>query len=168
MKARTTVAVLLLGAARALANDPPEIQHQPSTCTVDHQPISLCASISDDNQVARARIFFRRTGEKFYSMVEMTFGGLSYCGTLPAPDADKMKTLEYYVQAVDNEFETSRTSTYQIEVKPEGGCDFPPIEKDAARRAAIKVFATHADQGNKLPKGFDPAGVTFVPFNTKK
>jgi hypothetical protein len=167
MRARTTVAVLLLGAASLFANDAPEIQHQPSSCTVDGQPISLCASISDDNQVARARIFFRKTGEKFYNMVEMTFGGLSYCGTLPAPEADKMKAFEYYVQAVDNEFETSRTSTYQIEVKPEGSCDFPPLEKDAARRSAIKVFATHADQGNKLAKGFDPAGVTFVPFNKK-
>lgn len=158
---------LTLPAWAAFANEPPEIEHQPSLCTVANQPIALCAKITDDNQVARARVYFRRPDEKFYSFVEMTFGGLGYCGTLPAPLEGKMPSIEYYVQAIDNEYDSRRTSTYQMAVKTEGSCDFPPIEKDPARRSAIKVYATHPDQGTHLPKGFDPTGATFVPVAKK-
>jgi hypothetical protein len=162
------VGILALSVVRAGANEAPEIEHQPSTCTVGGQPISICASISDDNQVARARIYFRRTGEKFYSYVEMAFVGLNYCGTLPAPIEGKIEKLEYYIQAIDNEYETRRTSTYLLDVKPEAGCDFPPIEKDPARKSAIKVYATSLEQGIKVPKGFDTNGVTFSPVTTGK
>jgi hypothetical protein len=163
-----TSALLWAIAAGAMANEAPEIDHQPSTCTLSGEPISVCASITDDNQVARARVYFRRPGEKFYIFVEMSFAGLSYCGTLPAPLAGKIEKIEYYLQAIDNEYETRRTSTYVLDVKAEGGCDFPPVEKDAARKAAIKVFATSLEQGIKLPKGFDPTGVTFSPVTTGK
>jgi hypothetical protein len=169
MKRTSVVGVgLILAAQVASANEPPEIDHQPSVCTVAGQAISLCASISDDNQVARARIYFRRPGEKFYIYVEMSFAGLGYCGTLPAPLAGKIEKVEYYLQAIDNEYESRRTSTYSLDVKPEGQCDFPPVEKDAARRSAIKVYATNLEQGIKLPKGFDPTGVTFSPVTTGK
>jgi hypothetical protein len=161
-------ALLALVAAGVQANDAPEIEHQPSTCTVGGEPISICASISDDNQVARARVYFRRPGEKFYNYVEMSFAGLNYCSTLPAPLAGKIEKIEYYLQAIDNEYETRRTSTYSLDVKTESGCDFPPIEKDAARRSAIKVYATSLEQGIKVPKGFDPTGVTFSPVTTGK
>jgi hypothetical protein len=42
-------------------------------------------------------------------------------------------------------------------------CEFPPVEKDAARAAAIVVHATHARQGKKLDDAFVAAGVSFVP-----
>jgi hypothetical protein len=168
MRLRAAVALLVLAGGTVSANEPPAVEHQPSLCTVSGQPISVCASVSDDNQVARSRVYFRRANEKFYSYVEMSFGGLGYCGTLPAPQPGKMDKLEYYVQAIDNEYESQRTSTFQIDVKKEGVCDFPPVEKDAARRSAIKVYATHLDQGIRLPKGFDPTGVTFVPITTGK
>ena len=65
----------------------------------------------------------------------MTFGGINYCGTLPAPREGKLKVIEYYVQAVDDAFQAQRTSTFQLSVVPEGKCEFPPIEKDAKRAA---------------------------------
>jgi hypothetical protein len=161
-------AALLVVAARAIAaNQAPEIDHHPSPCTLADQAISLCASISDDGQVAHARIWFRREGETFYSFVEMSFGGLNYCGTLPAPRAGKVQKLEYYIQAIDEQFEAARTSTYLVQVQPEGTCEFPPLEKDAARRAAITVYASNKKQGKKVPDGFEAAGVTFVPIEGK-
>jgi hypothetical protein len=163
MRIPAALAAVALVAAPALANDAPVIEYQPSPCTVVNQAIAICAKISDDNQVARARTYFRRAGEKFYSYVEMGFSGLGYCGTLPAPLEGKLQAIEYYVQGIDNEYESSRTSTYEMAVKAEGTCDFPPVEKDAGRRASIKVYATSLEQGNHLPKGFDPNGVTFVP-----
>jgi hypothetical protein len=93
----------------------------------------------------------------------MSFQGLNYCGTVPGPREGKIKTLEYYVQAIDDQFQPQRTSTYQMSVQPEGVCEFPPLEKDAKRAAAIRVFASNRNQGNKLPDDFVAAGVTFVP-----
>jgi hypothetical protein len=97
----------------------------------------------------------------------MAFTGLSYCGTLPAPLEGKLATVEYYVQAVDDQYQPKRTSTYQINVQPEGVCEFPPLEKDAVRAAAIKVFATNKKQGKKLDDAFSGVGVSFVPVATK-
>ena len=66
-------------------------------------------------------------------------------------------------QAIDDQLDTQRTSTFQLGVQPESLCEFPPVETNAARAAAITVYATDRKQGNKLPEAFLGAGVTFVP-----
>jgi hypothetical protein len=159
-----TLAFFLLvvpGGARA-ASDPPAVEHQPALCTVREKPISLCAAISDDGSIAAARLYFRREGEDYYAFVDMTFTGISYCGTLPAP-RDKTKAIEYYVQAIDDEYQPTRTSTFRLPVQPEGLCEFAPVEKDAAKAASIRVYATNRKQGKKIDSGFVADGVTFVP-----
>jgi hypothetical protein len=153
--------LLLLPAGHARADDPPAVDHQPALCTVPEKPISLCAAISDDGTVATARLYFRRTGEDYYAFVNMAFTGVNYCGTIPGP-REKTKAIEYYVQAVDNAYQPQRTSTFRLAVQPEGVCEFPPIEKDPAKAANIRVLATNRKQGKKLDDGFDPTGVTFV------
>jgi hypothetical protein len=145
--------------------EPPSVDHQPSPCTVPDKPASLCATITDDGQVAAARIYFRPAGEKFYSFVDMAFGGLSFCGTLPAPRGGKVQTVEYYVQAVDDRYESQRTSTFNLEVKSD--CEFPPLEKDSVKASSIVVHATNQKQGKKLPDEFVSTGVSFVPVATK-
>jgi hypothetical protein len=162
---RVLAGLLLLGfAARSAADDPPHIEHQPSPCTIPEKPISLCATVTDDGQVAKARIYFKPAGDKFYSFVEMVFGGINFCGTLPAPHEGKVKVIEYYVQATDDQFQAQRTSTYQMNVQPEGQCEFPPLEKDPARGAAVRVYATNKKQGKKTPEGFQATGVSFIPL----
>jgi hypothetical protein len=153
--------VLALGLARGASAEAPNVDHQPSPCMLPEKPASLCASITDDGQIAAARIYFRPAGEKFYSFVDMVFGGLSFCGTIPGARAGKVQVLEYYVQAVDDQYESQRTSTFNMELKPE--CEFAPVEKDPARAANIKVHATNQKQGKKLPEEFVPTGVSFVP-----
>jgi hypothetical protein len=172
VRARLLPALLLallamLGALAARADDPPVIEHQPSPCAIPGRAISLCAAAFDDSAVAKARIYFRAAGADFYSFVDMVFGGLNYCGTLPAPREGKVKTIEYYVQAVDDQYQAQRTSTYQMAVQPEGVCEFPPLEKDAAKAASIKVFATNRKQGSKLDDAFVSTGVSFVPVAGK-
>ena len=152
----------------AAADDPPVVDHQPVPCTFAGKAISLCASVSDDNEVAKARIYFRRSGEDYYNFVDMQFSGTNYCGTLPAPLEGKVTAIEYYIQAVDNAYQPTRTSTFQMNVQAEGVCEFPPIEKDAAKAASIRVFATHKKQGKKLDEAFSSAGVTFVPITPSK
>jgi hypothetical protein len=154
-------ALIVLALARAASAEAPNVDHQPSPCMVPEKPASLCASITDDGQVAAARIYFRPAGEKFYSFVDMVFGGLSFCGTVPGTRAGKVQVVEYYVQAVDDQYESQRTSTFNMEVKPE--CEFAPVEKDPARAAAIVVHATNQKQGKKLPEEFVATGVSFVP-----
>jgi hypothetical protein len=154
---------LLLAPLAARADDPPSVEFQPTPCSVPDKPIRLCASVADDNQVGAARIYFRPAGEKYFSFVDMAFGGINYCGTIPAPREGKVKTLEYYVQAMDNAYQAQRTSTYQLAIQAEGVCQFPPVETDAARVSSIKVYATSDKQGKKLPDEFSETGVTFVP-----
>jgi hypothetical protein len=162
MKAACRAALALLALPGVLRADPPQVEHQPAPCSVPGRPISLCATVTDDVQVARARIYFRPAGARFYSYVEMEFGGITYCGTLPAPREGKLKAIDYYVQAIDEQFESARTSTYQLAVQPEGMCEFPAVEKDPARAGAIVVHATNRKQGKKLPDGFIAAGVTVA------
>lgn len=157
---------LLVIPAPAGADDPPVIDHQPVPCAVPEKAITLCAAISDDNQVATARVYFRRAGEDFYQFVDMAFAGLSYCGTIPGPRAGKIRAIEYYLQAVDDQFQPTRTSTFNMVVQPEGVCEFPPTA-DPKKAGAIKVFATNRKQGNKLDSAFVQTGVTFVAVQSR-
>jgi hypothetical protein len=162
MRVLALVAVASVALVPFAGAEPPSVEHQPSPCTVPEKPAKLCATITDDGQVAAARIYFRPSGEKFYSFVDMTFGGLSFCGSLPAPRDGKVQSIEYYVQAVDDQYESQRTSTFNLAVSAE--CEFPPVEKDPGQAApAIVVHATNQKQGKKLPEEFVAAGVSFVP-----
>ncbi len=153
------LAAALLWPFPAAGGEAPGIDHQQALCTVPEKPLSLCATISDDGDVQVARLYFRKPGDKYYAFVDMAFTGVNYCATVPAPRR-KTKGIEYYLQATDDEYETARTSTFLIRVEP--ACDFPPLEKDPAKAAGIKVFATHKKQGRKLSKAFVATGVTFV------
>ena len=160
---RPVLAALALLLPAAVLADPPVVEHQPSPCTVAEKPISLCATITDDTQVAKARLYFRVANDKYWNVVDMVFGGISFCGTVPPPHA-KVQALEYYIQGIDDTYDQQRTSTYQLRVQTEDQCGFPPLETDAAKAAAIKVYATHKKQGKKLDDdAFNTTGVTFVP-----
>jgi len=160
----TLLATALLSlSAPVRADDPPTVDHQPVPCTVPGQAIALCGAIADDAMVGAARVYFRPVKETMYFYVNMTFLGLQYCATLPAPREGKVTGIEYYLQATDDQYQTQRTSTYLLSVQPEASCGFPPLEKDPERARAIQVFATHKKQGRKLPDEFDSTGVTFVP-----
>jgi hypothetical protein len=159
---RAGIALAAALAAATARAEPPQVDHQPAPCSLPGRAVSLCATITDDGQVAKARIYFRPTGEKFYSYVDMEFGGLSFCGTLPAPREGKVKSIDYYVQAIDDQLDSQRTSTFTLAVQPENACEFPAVEKDAARAQSIVVHLTNRKQGKKLPDGFLAAGVTVV------
>jgi hypothetical protein len=169
---RTILGLGLLVVAGALvgplhADDLPEIEHQPSPCIVPDEPYRLCAKVSDDAGVGKARVYFRRAGETYYAFVDMSFDGLTYCATLPGPRGGRTRLIEYYVQAIDNGYQAVRSSTFQLQVKPATECEFAPVEKDPARRARLTVYATHAKQGKKPSADFHDAGVTFVPVAGK-
>ena len=166
----SVLASLSAGSALALApvNDPPLVEHQPAQCSIVSRPIELCATVLDDGDIAKVRTYFRRPGEKEYLVSEMTFEGARFCTTLPGVKAGKLRTLEYYIQATDTEYESKRTSTYQLQIQSAEECAFPAVQKDAKKAASITVLATSAKQGNKVPDYLEPAGVTFIPIGAAK
>jgi len=157
------VALLAAAPAPAWADDPPVVEHQQVACTVPDQPFTLCAAVRDDGDVAKVRVFFRPEGDRHFLTAEMAFDGIRYCGTLPAPRQGKLKSLEYYVEAIDATYNAARTSKYRMLIQADGVCGFPPVERDPARLSAIVVSATHPSQGRKLPGEFLDSGVSFVP-----
>jgi hypothetical protein len=164
MRPLGVVLLVSLGAAVS-AGEGPDIETQAVPCTVPDKAISICARITSDGQISAARVYFRKEGGDFFNFVDMAFGGVNYCATLPAPRA-KIKAMEYYVEAIDDNFEPKRLSTYRVSIS-ETGCEFPPLEKDRSKAAAITVHATNKKQGRKLDDAFDPTGVTFVPVAVK-
>lgn len=161
-------ALALLALKPALANDPPLVEHQPAQCSVIGKPIELCASVLDDGDIAKVRTYFRRPGDKEYLVSEMAFEGARFCTTLPGVKAGKLRSLEYYIQATDTEYESKRTSTYQLQIQTEQDCAFPAVQKDPRKAASITVYATGTRQGSKVPDYLEPAGVTFVPVGGAK
>ncbi len=157
-------ALSLAAAPAAWADDPPVIEHQPVACGVPGRALHLCASVSDDVQVARARVFFRADEGKYWSVVDMVFGGLQYCATLPAVRPGHAEAVEYYVQALDDQYQAQRTQTYRVKIQTQGTCVVSQGEGDSGQPRAMRVYATHKKQGRKLDEAFDPAGVTFVPL----
>jgi len=43
--------------------------------------------------------------------VDIAFAGVSYCGTIPGPREGKMQAIDYYMQAVEDQFQPTRTRT---------------------------------------------------------
>ena len=112
-------------------------------------------------------MYFRPEGDEFYSFVDMTFGGLRYCGTLPPPRAGKLRRVEYYVQGVDDEYNAQRTTSYWVAIQPEGACDFPPVETDATLTSSDRGLRDAQEAGQEAPRRLPSAGVSFVPVQTK-
>ncbi len=161
-------AIVVLAGAPAFANDPPLVEHQPAQCSIVAKPIELCASVLDDGDIAKVRTYFRRPGEKEYLVSEMAFEGARFCTTLPGVKPGKLRALEYYIQAIDTEYESKRTSTYQLQIQTADDCAFPAVQKDPKKASSITVRATSAKQGSKVPDYLDPTGVTFVPAGGAK
>jgi hypothetical protein len=158
--------LLLLSLGTAVsAGDGPDIDSQPVPCTTPDKPFFICARVTTDTQISASRVYFRREGADFFNFVDMSFGGVNYCATLPGVKL-KAKAAEYYIEAIDDTFESKRLSTYRIEIRE--NCDFAPVEKNAVKAEAITVHATNRKQGRKLDDAFDPEGVTFVPVAQPK
>ena len=128
------------------------------------KPLSLCAAISDDGNVAVARLYFRRAGEDFYAFVQHGLHRRQLLRHAARRRARRRRRSSTTCRRWTTTTSRTRTSTFRLPVQPEGVCEFSPVEKDAAKAAAIKVYATNRKQGKKLDDGFARTGVTFVPL----
>jgi hypothetical protein len=155
---RTTATVLALSALafatsplgraqEGAANLPPTINSEPTPCVRPHVRARVCAFVFDDKGVGQVRAVFRAGGTRHYYWTVMGFDGSRYCAWLPAP-ADTTTTIEYYVEAFDEEYELSRGRSETIDVRRD--CRLP---EDAPKTRAVVRPAGPGQAAE--PAGFD-------------
>lgn len=160
-------ASLALVACASLAwADEPVIDHQPVECSTPGKNARICAYVLDDGEVKRVRVYFRSERQEAFYFSDMSFDGIQFCATLPVAE-DGIRAIDYYVWAVDDEFQTSRTRPGRISLAPSSPCAYPVIDEDNDRIANLHVSATSEKQGDEI-EDFEPRGIVeFVPVKKK-
>lgn len=165
MAVRVLVSVALLAFGTAAFADEPIVDHQPVECSVPEKNPRICAYVLDDGEVKRVRVYFRSDRQDAYYWSDMAFDGIQFCATLPVAKGN-VKAIDYYVWAVDDEFQITRTRPYAISMRETTSCSYPVIDEDPERIANLVVNATSEKQGDEI-EDFEEASVAeFVP--TKK
>jgi hypothetical protein len=96
----------------------------------------------------------------------MAFDGIQFCATLPVAKKH-VATLEYYIWAVDDEFQSTRTRSYLVSLSPTAPCAFPVIDEEPERIGKLVVNATSEKQGTAIEE-FEERGIlSFVPLRKK-
>jgi hypothetical protein len=134
----------------------PMIDHVARPCARPSTRTKICALVLDDQTIALARVLFRAEQTKHFYWTEMFFDGSRHCAWLPTPSAGT-RGIDYYVEAVDNEYEITRTRTESLRIDAECG-----LEPDLAPDTPSRVGTTASGQ-TPLPPGFEPATVETVP-----
>ena len=91
--------------------DEPTLDHQPVECSVPEKNPRICAYVLDDGEIKHVRVFFRSDRQDAYYWSKMAFDGIQFCATLPVAKGN-VNAIDYYVWAVDNEYQTTRTTSY--------------------------------------------------------
>jgi hypothetical protein len=152
--------------AQAAQNDEPTIDHQPVECSTPEKNTRICAHVLDDGEVKRVRVYFRAEKQEAFYWSDMAFDGIQFCATLPVAKKN-VSTLEYYVWAVDDEFQSTRTRSNLVSLAPDAPCAFPVIDEEPERIANLVVNATSEKQGKGIEE-FEERGITqFVPLRKK-
>ncbi|MBI3932325.1 MAG: hypothetical protein HY317_02825 [Acidobacteria bacterium] len=133
------------------------IDHGAIGCVVAERFPVVEARLSPPEAVGHARVYFRGAGSPHWYYVEMKPGAGAFYGALPKPRKD-LKRIDYYIEAVDTAFVSSRTAEHAPRVvDPGDGCG-----KDAMMAAFLtsaKVVVGGAAGAPALPAGFSAVGV---------
>lgn len=161
------VRLLLLGIAlssifpRTLSEEP-LIDHQPVICSIPGKNPRICTYVADDGEVKKVRVYFRADRQEAFYWSEMRFDGIQYCATLPVAKKSVLG-VEYYIWAIDNDFDSRRTRTYKISLVPNAPCEYPVFDEDPERISNLVVHTTSPKQGNEI-RDFEKEGIVqFVP-----
>lgn len=146
------LAALLVGASPQ-PNEAPAIRHDPPACGSPARRLRVCAYVVDETGIAQVRLNFRARSARAYHWTPMAFDGALYCAWLPAP-LPETSAVDYYVEAVDDQFEPSRTADLSFPVRPDCSLSPPGPAPPPA------VVGTTTARQPALPTGFDPATLT--------
>src|SRR5262245_38116156 len=75
------------------------VDHPGLTCLVAGKHPVITAKVAPEEQVARARVYFRGGGRPRWYYVDMAAAQGTFRGTLPKPTL-QLKTVEYYVDGL--------------------------------------------------------------------
>jgi hypothetical protein len=147
--------------SRPVASEEPTIDHQPVECSVPGKNTRICAYVLDDGEVKRVRVYFRADKQEAFYWSDMAFDGIQFCATLPVAKKD-VSRIEYYIWAVDDEFQSIRTRSYPVSLEPKSPCAYPVVDDDPDRVSKLVVHATSEKQGRALEEFEDQGVVEFV------
>src|SRR5688572_4821157 len=117
MRGASCLPALVLAFAVPASAAGPALEHQPASCLVVGQYPRLTACVLAPDEVARARVFFRPEGSPAWYHVLMERDAACFAGVLPKPKRQLVgRTVEYYVEAADRRFDTSRTAPHAARV----------------------------------------------------
>jgi hypothetical protein len=161
------IALALVGFVKGAFTDEPLIDHQPVICSLPEKNLRICTYVADDGEVKKVRVYFRAEEQEAFYWSEMTFDGIQYCATLPVAK-DSVRGVEYYIWAIDDNFESQRTRTFKVSISPTSPCEYPVFDEDPERVSNLIVYATSPKQGDSI-RDFENEGIVrFVPARRRK
>lgn len=152
------LALLALTAARPAAADTKSltVDHSAVACVVAGKHPVIAARFAPEEQVARARVYFRGGGQQRWYFVEMAAGDGGFRGTLPRPTL-QLATVEYYVDALGRTLAEARTPEHAPRVvRDEAVCRNEPL---ALLLDEARVVVGGGSDGASVPQGFSAEGV---------
>jgi hypothetical protein len=156
------ILVVLVGAMPVAGQEqssPLSIVHDAVACVSASRFPQFKAEFIPAGSVSRARVLFRPHGTQAWYAVAMKQGASSaFVGTLPKP-RKALAGIDYYIEAIDRTFGTSRTGEFQASViEGPAACQPGKIMAGSVGSAAVAIeIPTGAPT---LPAGFSSAGVT--------
>ncbi len=147
--------LLLLAVAVPAGAAGPALDHQAVSCLVAGQYPRLTACVLAPDEVARARVFFRPEGSPawYHVIMERDAAAACFSGVLPKPKRQLVgRHVEYYVEAADRGFDTSRTAQHAARVVRRSWECRDPLVAAIAAGGPSAVFPS-------LPPGFAAGGI---------
>lgn len=139
--------------ASQVPNTAPDIRDETPGCVKTGSRPKLCVRVLDDKGVAKVWVRFRAAGEKAFFQTDLVFDGARFCGWLPRPKK-AVRGVEYYCEAVDEEFEPTRTVVKELKLG--SACE---AVSDAP---AEPTHVTPVQAAKKL-SGFEPDTFVLAP-----
>jgi hypothetical protein len=159
MGIETGAASVVQGSAQAV---PPQIQHTPLLCLEPAGFPELDARVISPSAVQRTRIYFKAHQFPDWYYVEMkAVEAAKYMALLPQP-MEGTTHIDYYVYALDSQFQTGQTDEYMPSVAKDK-CTIEKKRDDKAKPTPRIVVGGTKEGQPPIPPGFRRLGiVAFV------
>lgn len=147
-------------APRGLLAEAPVIEHEGAGCVVANRFPRIEARITPEENVARARVYFRAEGTPHWYFVDMAGEAGRFAAALPKPKPS-LKRLEYYVEATDKVMGSSRSAEHTpAVVGSPAECRSGMALATALVQAVVKVgMIGPAGAPLSIPVGFASEGI---------
>ena len=133
------------------------IDHKAVGCIVAEKFPRFEAGVNPSGDVGRIRLRFRPEGFEDWYSVTMKPEGAVFAGALPKPKKS-LKALDYYIEATDRDFGTSRTQEYRASVvSGPAACEQGKVVAGSLGSASVVIEVPAG--APPVPAGFASTGV---------